>query len=278
MDTYLLRAAVLFALSATSRTSGAVDDFLQIASFASPDLDPLAYELFDLRAPLERLADSELVPIPRQLQHPVLAIVRASGDALARIDILLEDCTVEESCEVRWNAVRPKVAELRAGLCTCRRTLQLALEVVNLAAAKDDRNDIETLATYLDHDTSRVLALIRRTLQSVQEEDQTDDLYYSLRSALDEIRLLVQDMCKHRDETKLAALQMAASGGSSSHAQNHSRYVVQPLFGGSQQKRLLKLTFTPVTHPPWCPSPERHRWNMMRQRNMHRRPWSPVAV
>lgn len=133
MDTYLLKAAVLYALSATSRTSSALDDFLQIASFASPDLDPLAYELFDLRAPLERLGDSELA-IPRQLQQPVLTIVRASGDALFRIDTLLEDCTAESSCEIRWNAVRPKVQELKAGLCTCRRTLQLALEVLNLCA------------------------------------------------------------------------------------------------------------------------------------------------
>lgn len=134
MDTYLLKAAVLYALSATSRTSTALDDFLQIASFASPDLDPLAYELFDLRAPLERLADSDLA-IPRPLQHPVLAIVRASGDALSSIDTLLQDCTAEESCEIRWNAVRPKAHELKAGLCTCRRTLQLALEVVNLYVA-----------------------------------------------------------------------------------------------------------------------------------------------
>lgn len=135
MDTYLLKAAVLYALSATSRTSSAVDDFLQIASFASPDLDPLAYELFDLRAPLERLADSLELVVPRSLQPPVLAIVRASGDALARIDTLLEDCTAESSCAVRWNAVRPKVQELKAGLCTCRRTLQLALEVVNLCVS-----------------------------------------------------------------------------------------------------------------------------------------------
>lgn len=132
MDTYLLKAAVLYALSATARTSTAIDDFLQIASFASPDLDPLAYELFDLRPPLERLVDSLELVVPRTLQAPVLAIVRASGDALARIDTLLEDCTAEESCAVRWNAVRPKVHELQAGLCTCRRTLQLALEVVNL--------------------------------------------------------------------------------------------------------------------------------------------------
>lgn len=134
MDTYLLKAAVLYALSATSRTSTAVDDFLHIASFASPDLDPLAYELFDLRAPLERLADADLA-IPRPLLHPVLAIVRASGDALARIDTLLQDCTAESSCEVRWNAVRPKAHKLKAGLCTCRRALQLALEVLNLCVA-----------------------------------------------------------------------------------------------------------------------------------------------
>lgn len=83
---------------------------------------------------------------------------------------------------------------------------------------------MDTFATYLDRDTSRVLALIRRTLQHVQEEDQTDDLHRSLKSALDEIRLLVQDMCKHRDESKLAALQMAASRGSS-NAQSQSQYV-----------------------------------------------------
>lgn len=131
MDTYLLKAAVLYALSSTSRTSTALDDFLLIAPFASPDLDPLAYELFDLRAPLERLGDADLA-VPRPLRRPVLAVVRASGDALARIDTLVEDCTAEESCAVRWNAVRPKVRELRAGLCTCRRALQLALEVINL--------------------------------------------------------------------------------------------------------------------------------------------------
>lgn len=138
MDTYLLKAAVLYALSATSHTSTALEEFLQIASFASTDLDPLAYELFDLRAPLERLGDSELV-IPRPLQHPVLAIVRASGDALSRIDILLEDCTLEESCEIRWNAVRPKVQELKSGLCMCRRALQLALEAVHLYVFKKEK-------------------------------------------------------------------------------------------------------------------------------------------
>lgn len=90
---------------------------------------------------------------------------------------------------------------------------------------------METFTTYLDQDTSRVLALIRRTLQHVQqEEDQTDDIYQSLRSSLDEIRLLVQGMCKHRDETKLTALQMAAStGGSSSNAQSQpERQYVSP--------------------------------------------------
>lgn len=92
----------------------------------------------------------------------------------------------------------------------------------NRAAAKDD--DTDTLATYLDQDTSRVLALIRRTLQHVQVEDQADDLYHGLRAALDEIRLLVQDMCNHRDETKLAALQMAASA-TSSNAPSHSQCV-----------------------------------------------------
>lgn len=95
------------------------------------------------------------------------------------------------------------------------------------AASKDDGTDADTLTTYLDQDTSRILALIRRTLQHVQEEDQTDDLYQALRTSLDEIRLVIQGMCKHRDETKLAALQMAASGASS-HAQSQSQYV--PLY------------------------------------------------
>lgn len=126
MDTYLLKAAVLFALSASSHTSGVLDGFSQNASL--PNLDPLTYELFDMRAPLERLGDSELV-IPRQLQQPILTLVRGCGDALARIDDWVDRFSHESP---RQSDVISRIQELNGSLCTCRRLLQLALEAVNL--------------------------------------------------------------------------------------------------------------------------------------------------
>ena len=132
MDTYLLKAAVLYALSATQQTTTLVDDFLQNASFANADLDPLTYELFDLRTPLERLGDSDLV-IPPRLQPPILAVVRGCGDALARVDAVLGECADRHQGEdTTWAAKVPEVRELKNVLQTCRRVLQLALEVVNL--------------------------------------------------------------------------------------------------------------------------------------------------
>lgn len=129
MDTYLLKAAVLYAISATSHTATLLDDISQNGSSPSADLDPLTYELFDMRAPLERLGDSELV-IPRQLQQPILTIVRGCGDALVRID----DWVDRFSCESPRSELLPKISELNGSLRTCRRTLQLALEAVNLYA------------------------------------------------------------------------------------------------------------------------------------------------
>lgn len=124
MDTYLLKAAVLFALSATQQTTTLVDEFLQNTSFANSDLDPLAYELLDLRTPLERLGDSEIV-IPVKLQPPILAIVRGCGDALARVDAVLNECADGPLREALWVAKVPEVHDLKDGLQTCRRALQV---------------------------------------------------------------------------------------------------------------------------------------------------------
>ncbi|KAH8788078.1 hypothetical protein F5883DRAFT_531384 [Diaporthe sp. PMI_573] len=202
MDTYLLKAAVLYALSATQQTTTLVDEFLQNTSFANSDLDPLAYELLDLRTPLERLGDSE-VKIPTRLQPPILAIVRGCGDALARVDSVLHECADGPLREALWVAKVPEVRDLKDGLQTCRRALQLALEVVNLAAAKEIGADAEAFSTYLDQDTSRVLALIRRTIQQAQESEDRDGLNSTLKKSLDDIRLYVQSLCRSdtRDKT-----------------------------------------------------------------------------
>ncbi|KAL1868927.1 hypothetical protein Daus18300_005763 [Diaporthe australafricana] len=202
MDTYLLKAAVLFALSATQQTTTLVDEFLQNTSFANSDLDPLAYELLDLRTPLERLGDSEIV-IPAKLQPPILAIVRGCGDALARVDAVLNECADGPLREALWVAKVPEVHDLKDGLQTCRRALQLALEVVNLAAAKEIGADAEAFSTYLDQDTSRVLALIRRTIQQAQEGENRDGLNLTLKKSLDDIRLYVQSLCRsQKDESR----------------------------------------------------------------------------
>ncbi|KUI59132.1 hypothetical protein VP1G_06429 [Cytospora mali] len=195
MDTYLLKAAVLYALSATQQTANLVDEFLQNSSFANADLDPLTYELFDLRTPLERLGDSDLV-IPARLQPPILAVIRGCGDALARVDAVLGEFADGPLQDALWEDKAPEVRELKNGLQTCRRALQLALEVVNLAAAKDVGADTETFTTYLDQDTSRVLALIRRTLQQVQGDESKVALNLTLRQSLDDIRLYVQSLCR----------------------------------------------------------------------------------
>lgn len=130
MDTYLLKAAVLYALSATSRTSTMLDQFR-----FSPDADieSLAYEVLDMRNPLERLGDSELV-VPRALQQPILTIVRACGDALSRIDDWADGFSNDEHHQdLRGsNGHSCKIRELNGSLRTCRRTLQLVVEVVNL--------------------------------------------------------------------------------------------------------------------------------------------------
>lgn len=127
MDTYLLRAAVLYALSATSHTSTVLDEFSQNSSPPNADVDVLTYEVFDMRTPLERLGDSELV-IPRQLQQPILTIVRACGDALSRIDEWVDRFPNEH----QHSNHLCKIEELNGSLRTCRRTLQLAVESVNL--------------------------------------------------------------------------------------------------------------------------------------------------
>lgn len=224
METYHLKAALLYALSATQQTTILVDEFLQNASFANEDLDSLMYELFDLRTPLERLGDSDLV-IPTRLQPPILAVVRGCGDALARVNAVLSECTNGPLRDAIWTAKAPKVCEFKKELQTCRRALQLSMEVVNLyapsnllfilkisshfspsseppmltgcrAAAKDVGADAETFTTYLDQDTSRVLALIRRTLQQVQGNENEKAFILSLRQPLDDIRLYVQYLCR----------------------------------------------------------------------------------
>lgn len=136
MDEYLLKAAVLYALSATQQTATLVDEFLQNASFANEDLDTLTYELFDLRTPLERLGDSDLV-IPTPLHPPLLAVVRGCGDALARVDAVLSECAKGSLRDSNWEAKAPEVCELKNGLQICRRALQLTMEVVNLYVPLD---------------------------------------------------------------------------------------------------------------------------------------------
>lgn len=129
MDTYLLKAAVLYALSATSHTSTSLETLSHKPSSLGGDLDPLTYELFDIRAPLERLADSELA-IPRQLQQPILTVVRVCGDSLARIDELID----KSQDDFQGDGSLLKIQELNDSLRICRRTLQLALEIINLYA------------------------------------------------------------------------------------------------------------------------------------------------
>jgi hypothetical protein len=63
------------------------------------------------------------------------------------------------------------------------------------AAAKEVGADAETFTTYLDDDTSRVLAVIRRTLQHVQESENKEAFNLTLRKPLDDIRLYAQSLC-----------------------------------------------------------------------------------
>lgn len=135
MDTYILRAAVLYVLSVTQQTATLVDEIQQTTSFANEDLDPLTYELFDLRHPLERLGDPDLV-IPIRLQPPILTLVRGCGDALARVNAVLGDYADGSLRDESWAIKAPEVRELKNGLQSCRRAIQLAMEVVNLYVPK----------------------------------------------------------------------------------------------------------------------------------------------
>lgn len=74
------------------------------------------------------------------------------------------------------------------------------------AAAKDVGADAETFNTYLDQDTSRVLALIRRTLQQVQESENKEAFNTSLRQSLDDVRLYVQSLCRSPKITREEAM------------------------------------------------------------------------
>ncbi|KAF3762757.1 hypothetical protein M406DRAFT_352900 [Cryphonectria parasitica EP155] len=214
MDSYLLKAAVLYALSAASRTCTAVDDILQSAYTATALFDSLTYELLDLKVPLERLGDPDLV-IPRQLQPPILKIVRSCGDVLSHIDEWVE----KTPRDAHQDAIpsTDNLQQLHSNLCTCRRALQLALEAVNLAGPEDDAIDANFFGTYLDHDTRRLLALIRRMLQQVQEGDREDPLKQALWSSLDEVRLYIQSKCRNQEDKKpslIQALEAASCGGS----------------------------------------------------------------
>lgn len=73
----------------------------------------------------------------------------------------------------------------------------------NRAAAKEIGVDADEFSTYLDQDTSRVLALIRRTIQQAQEGENRDGLNSTLKKSLDDIRLYVQSLCRSatREET-----------------------------------------------------------------------------
>lgn len=68
-------------------------------------------------------------------------------------------------------------------------------------AAEDDTSE-DIFGAYLDHDTSRILSLLRRTLQQIQQDDREDGLKQALKSALDEIRLYIQSKCRGRDDTR----------------------------------------------------------------------------
>lgn len=121
MDSYLLRAATLYALSATTK--------LQITT--NPESDLFTYELVDLRVPLERLEQGTAVVVPRALEGPVLAIVRGCGDALARIDSAQTTQTAASGNTGVADGGQSVAREVGA-LRLCRRVLVLALEAVGL--------------------------------------------------------------------------------------------------------------------------------------------------
>jgi hypothetical protein len=70
------------------------------------------------------------------------------------------------------------------------------------AAAKEIGADAEAFSTYLDQDTSRVLALIRRTIQQAQEGEDRENLNSTLKKSLDDIRLYVQSLCRSETSSR----------------------------------------------------------------------------
>lgn len=127
MDSYLLRAAALYGLSAAARTRATLDDFPRTTTSSNAHLDSIIHEIFDLKVPLERLGDPDLVT-PRQLQHPTTKLVRCCVDVLSRID----DWGETTPRDTQWATASPDLIQLRKDLCTSRRALQLALEALSL--------------------------------------------------------------------------------------------------------------------------------------------------
>lgn len=86
---------------------------------------------------------------------------------------------------------------------SCHRHFSIHSLTKYRAAAKEIGADADEFSTYLDQDTSRVLALIRRTIQQAQEGENRDGLNSTLKKSLDDIRLYVQSLCRSatRDET-----------------------------------------------------------------------------
>jgi hypothetical protein len=127
-----LPAAILTTLSAVAQSAHSLVGFIRDVPFARSGLDPLTYELLDLRTILERLLDEATIPSP--LRAPVLALLIACRDVLARIDTVLSSCGGDGTPRsTHWMATaKDESRGLKGELQACRRAMRLALEMVNL--------------------------------------------------------------------------------------------------------------------------------------------------
>ena len=131
MDPRAVRGATSAALAAIGQTGHSITDFVRDVPFARTNLDPLTYELSDLRTLLERLQDGVVIPPP--LQASTLSLVGGCGLVLARIDSVLADCGDGPLRSGRWvTKAKDEIRGLKVGLQSSRRALRLALEVANL--------------------------------------------------------------------------------------------------------------------------------------------------
>lgn len=132
MSAQTLRGSFLATLSALAQAARAVDDFVGDVPFARAALDPVTYELLDLRALLERLIDE--AAIPPALHAPILSLAAACRLVLARIDAVLAD-DGDSPRSGQWAAAKDEVRGLNTGLQMCRRAMRLAREVVKLCVS-----------------------------------------------------------------------------------------------------------------------------------------------